>query len=42
MFCIFKKKKLYPPYLSKHNSNLEKQIIFLLVSNGEGREAMFE
>ena len=41
MFCIFKKKKLYPPYLSKHNSNLEKQIIFLMVK-GEGREAMFE
>ena len=30
-----KKEKLYPAYVSKHNSNCEKQVIFLVISNGE-------
>ena len=25
-----------PAYVSKHNSNCEKQVIFLMVSKGEG------
>ena len=35
MFCMLKKKKIYPAYVSKHNSNYEKQIIFLMILNGE-------
>ena len=35
MFCILKKKKIYPAYVSKHNSNREKQVILLMVLNGE-------
>ena len=31
------KEKIYPAYVSKHNSNLEKQVILLMISNGEGR-----
>ena len=30
-----KKKKKYPAYVSKHNSNCEKQVIFLMISNRE-------
>ena len=30
-----KKEKIYPAYLSKHNSNCEKQVIHLMISNGE-------
>ena len=30
-----KKGKLYPGYVSKYNSNREKQIIFLMIPNGE-------
>ena len=30
-----KKEKLYPTYVSKHNSNHEKQNIILMTSNGE-------
>ena len=30
-----KKKKIYPAYLSKHNPNRDKQVILLMVSNGE-------
>ena len=26
---------MYPAYVSKHNSNLEKQVILLMISNGE-------
>ena len=26
---------LYPAYVSKHNSNREKQVILLVISNGE-------
>ena len=35
MFCMLKKKKIYPAYVSKHNSNRKKQIILLIISNGE-------
>ena len=31
-----KKGKIYPAYISRHNSNREKQVIFLMVSNREG------
>ena len=34
-----KKEKVYPGYVSKHNSNREKQLILLMISNGaKGRE----
>ena len=36
MFCILKKKKIYPAYVSKHNSNREKQVILLMIPTGEG------
>ena len=29
-------KKIYPAYASKHNSNREKQLILLIILNGEG------
>ena len=35
MFCMLKKKKVRPAYVSKHNSNCEKQIILLMITNGE-------
>ena len=35
MFFMLKKKKIYPAYVSKHNSNREKQVILLMISNGE-------
>ena len=38
MFCMVKKKKIYPAYVSKHNSNRQKQVIFLMISNREIRE----
>ena len=28
-------KKIYPAYVSKHNSNREKQVILLMISNGD-------
>ena len=31
-----KKEKIYPAYVSKHNSNCEKQVILLMIPNGEG------
>ena len=37
MFCILKKKK-YCAYVSKHNSNRQKQVILLMISNREKRE----
>ena len=37
MFCMLKKKKIYPAYVSKLNSNREKQVILLMISNGERR-----
>ena len=35
MFCMQKKKKIYPNYVSKNNSNCQKQVILLMISNGE-------
>ena len=32
---MLKKKKIYPAYDSKCNSNREKQVILLMISNGE-------
>ena len=32
---MLKKKKIYPAYVSKHNSNREKQVILLMISNEE-------
>ena len=29
-----KKEKIYPPYVSKNNSNCEKQVIILIIPNG--------
>ena len=42
MFCMLKKKKIYPAYVSKHNSNRKKQVILSMISNGETREAKSE
>ena len=36
MFWMLKKKTIYPAYVSKHNSNREKQVILLMITNGEG------
>ena len=33
-----KKGKIYLAYVSKHNSNREKQVILLMIPNGEGWE----
>ena len=35
MFCVLKKEKKYPAYISKHNLNREKQAITLMISNRE-------
>ena len=35
MSTVLKKKKIYPACVSKHNSNCEKQVILLMISNGE-------
>ena len=35
VFCMQKKKK-HPADVSKHNSNHEKQVILLMIPNGEG------
>ena len=35
MFFMLKKKKIYPVYISKHKSNREKQVILLMIQNGE-------
>ena len=32
-----KKEKIYPAYVSKHNSNRERQVVLLMIPNGEGR-----
>ena len=29
------KEKIYPAYVSNHNSNREKQVILLMISNGK-------
>ena len=36
MFCMLKKGKIYPAYVSRNNSNREKQVITLMISNWEG------
>ena len=33
------KEKIYPAYVSKNNSNLEKQVVFLMYPNGEKSKA---
>ena len=33
---MLKRKKIYPAYVSKHNSNHEKQVNLLMIPNGEG------
>ena len=33
---MLKKKKIHPPYISKHNSNRQKQVILSMIPNGEG------
>ena len=38
MFCMLKKKI----HVSKHKSNRKKQVILLILRNGEGREAKSE
>ena len=30
-----KKEKVYPAYISKHNSNREKQVFLFMIPNGE-------
>ena len=35
MFCMLKEEKIYPAYISNHNSNCEKQVILLLIPNEE-------
>ena len=37
-----KKEKIYPAYVSKHNSHREKQVILLMIPNSEGQEAKSE
>ena len=37
-----KKEKIYPAYVLKNNSNREKQVIPLMIPNGEEREAKSE
>ena len=36
---MLKKKKICPAYLSKHNSNREKELILLMIPKGKKREA---
>ena len=36
MFRMLTNKIIYPAYVSKHKSNHEKQIIFLMIPNGKG------
>ena len=40
MFCMLKR-KIYPAYVSKHNSNHEKQIILLIISDREKQRHYF-
>ena len=42
MFYMLKYIYVYPAYVSKHNSNREKKVIFLMISNRKGREAKYE
>ena len=36
IFCMLKKEKIYPDYVSKHYPNREKQVVLLMIPNGEG------
>ena len=36
MFCMLKKKRYNPAYVSKNNSNQEKQVSFLTIRKGKG------
>ena len=42
MFCMLKKYKVYPAYISKHNSYRKKRNKFQMISNEKGREAKSE
>ena len=42
MFCMVDKQKIYPVYVSKNNSNFEKQVILLMISDREKCEDKFE
>ena len=35
---MLKKEKIYPTYVSQNNSNLERQVIYLMIPNGKERE----
>ena len=37
-----KKENIYPAYVSKHNSNREKQVILLMIPNGKGCQGKSE
>ena len=36
MLCMLKRKKIYPVYVSKHNSKHEKAVILFMIPNGKG------
>ena len=42
MFCMLRKKKIYPVQFSKHSANGEKQVTLLLVSNRKIPKAKFK
>ena len=42
MFFMLNKKKTYPAYVSKNNSNCQKQVILLMIPNGEKCETRSE
>ena len=37
-----KNEKIYPVYISKRNTNCEKQVFLLMITNRERREAKYE
>ena len=39
MFCMLKKKKIYPAYVWKHNSSRKRHFCVLMISSGEKCEA---
>ena len=42
MFSMPKRKKIYPAYVSKHNSNCDKQVILLMILNRENYGIFFQ
>ena len=42
MFCMLKKKKCFPAYVSEHNTYREKQVILLMILNGERHKTKSE